>query len=55
MPTGVAGKDEQEKPIPPVFVPGMLNCFYLDVYVVGHFEREFILGKESLLGKVDAV
>jgi hypothetical protein len=47
-------KDRQE-PYPPVQVPGKLECFCLDVFVVGHFERASILGKESLLGKVDGV
>jgi hypothetical protein len=47
-------KERPEK-VPPVFVPGKLECFCLEVYVVGHFEREFILGKESMLGKVDGV
>jgi len=47
-------REEPEK-VPPVHVPGKLDCFCLDVFVVGHFEREFILGQESLLGKVDGV
>jgi hypothetical protein len=41
--------------VPPVHVSGKLECFCLDVFVVGHFERAFILGKESLLGKVDGI
>jgi hypothetical protein len=44
----------QEK-VPPVHVPGKLDCFCLDVFVEGHFERAFILGKVCLLGKVDGV
>lgn len=47
-------KERPEK-IPPVFVPGKLDCFCLEVFVVGHFVRDFILGKESLLGKVDGI
>ena len=47
-------KENVEK-VPPVFISGKPQCFCLDVYVVGHFERAFILGKESLLGKVDGV
>lgn len=42
-------------PVPPVHIPGKLNCFCLEVYVVGHFERAFIASKESLLGKVDGI
>lgn len=47
----------KERPVivPPVHVPGKLGCFRLEVFVVGHFERAVILGKESLLGKVDGV
>lgn len=45
------GKDTE----PPVHVRGELECFCLDVYVVGHFERAFVLGQDSLLGKVDGV
>lgn len=48
------GRDRPEQP-PPVHVPGTLRCFCLEVFVVGHFERAFILGSESLLGKVDGV
>jgi hypothetical protein len=47
-------RDHQEK-VPPVQVPGKLECFCLEVFVVGHVERAFILGQESLLGKVDGV
>ena len=47
-------KERPEK-VPPVQVQGKLKCFCLDVFVVGHFEHAFILGRESLLGKVDGV
>jgi hypothetical protein len=47
-------KERQDK-LPPVHVRGKLDCFCLEVFVVGHFERAFILGQESLLGKVDGV
>lgn len=47
-------KERPEK-VPPVHVPGKLQCFCLRVFVVGHFERAFILSKETLLGKVDGV
>jgi hypothetical protein len=49
-----ANKERLDK-VPPVQVPGKLECFCLEVFVVGHFERAFILGRESLLGKVDGV
>jgi hypothetical protein len=32
-----------------------LECFCLVVFVVGHFERQFINGKESIVGKVDGI
>jgi hypothetical protein len=44
---------EKQTTVPPVHVKGKLNCFCLDIFVVGHFERTVILGKECLLGKVD--
>ena len=48
--------DKREgRKIPPVFVPGELTCFCLDVFVVAHAAREFIAGKESLVGKVDGI
>jgi hypothetical protein len=49
-------KERDQTPrVPPVNVPGELNCFCLEVYVVGRFEREIILGQERLLGKVDDI
>jgi hypothetical protein len=41
--------------VPPVHIRGELDCFSLEVYLVGHVERRFILGQERLLGKVDGV
>ena len=41
--------------IPPVNVRGELNCFCLDVFVVGRFEREIIAGQERLVGKVEDI
>ncbi len=38
---------------PPVVLHGKLNCFCLDVFAIGHFERSFIAGTEALVGKVD--
>jgi hypothetical protein len=49
------GNKEGQGQVPPVHVSGKLECFCLDVFVVGHFERTFILGKECLLGKVDGI
>ncbi|MGB8814014.1 MAG: hypothetical protein WCC57_12605 [Paracoccaceae bacterium] len=50
----VAGTHEQQPP-PPVHVPGKMLCFCLDVFVVGHVEREFMNGEEKLVGKVDGI
>ncbi len=47
-------KENRQTP-PPVVLRGQLQCFCLDVFVVGHFERQFIGGKESLIGKVDGL
>jgi hypothetical protein len=46
---------EAKQTIPPVHIRGSLDCFCLDVFVVGHFERAFIKSQESLLGKVDDI
>jgi hypothetical protein len=46
---------EGRDPLPPVHVRGRVECFCLEVYVVGHVEHAFILGQETLLGKVDGV
>lgn len=51
--TQTFGISEQQQT--PVHLPGVLNCFCLDVYMIGHFEQAFIHGQESLLGKVDAM
>ncbi len=59
-----AGKDpdptgkEPERPDGPpplVPVPGRLDCFCLDIFLLGHVERNFIAGEEKLVIKVDAV
>jgi hypothetical protein len=39
----------------PVHIRGELNCFCLEVFVVGHFERQLIGFQETLLGKVDGI
>src|SRR6266508_2955107 len=51
----VPGQKSEGRKIPPIFVPGELKCFCLDVFVVAHAAREFINGKESLVGKVDGI
>ncbi len=38
---------------PPIVLPGHTNCVCLDVFVVGHVERQFIAGREALLAKVE--
>jgi len=54
-PGGAPGTVDIPQKIPPVPVRGRIQCFCLDVFVVGHVERETILGQESLVGKVDGV
>jgi hypothetical protein len=49
------GKNERGTPPPLVPVPGKMNCFCLDVFVVGHAAREYINGEERLVGKIDGV
>ena len=39
----------------PVHVRGLMKCFCLDVFVVGHFERAFVAGYDSLQGRVDGI
>ena len=46
------GRDDPPKLVP---VPGRLNCFCLDIFLVGHAEREFIAGEEKLVVKVDGI
>jgi hypothetical protein len=47
-------KENRQTP-PPVVLRGQLQCFCLEVFAIGHFERGFIGGKESLLGKIDGL
>ena len=51
------GKDPDRPNVPPplVPVPGRLDCFCLDIFLVGHVEREYIAGEEKLVAKVDGV
>lgn len=46
---------EGREPPPPVHVPGRMNCFCLDVFVVAHVVREFINGVERVVVKIDGV
>jgi hypothetical protein len=50
-------RDKDERPqIPPLVpVPGQINCFCLEVFAVGHVEREFINSVERLVVKVDGI
>jgi hypothetical protein len=52
--TGRKARDDNRKPTT-VVLPGRSNCFCLDVYAVGHVEREVIGGQERLVGKVDTM
>ena len=53
QPTPPSQPAEGVKQPPPVILHGQLNCFCLDVFAIGHFERVSVAGKDSLLGKVD--
>jgi len=53
--TGAAGKENQRQVPPLVPVPGKMLCFCLDVFATAHVAREFINGKERLVGKVGGV
>jgi hypothetical protein len=53
---GYVGKPSIEVPQQKeVDLRGQLNCFCLDVYVIGHFEHALVAGNEALTGKVDDV
>jgi hypothetical protein len=41
--------------LPPIQLRGRLKCFCIDVFVVGHVERAFIAGQQTLLSKVDGI
>lgn len=57
IPVGQAGpatgERGQPQKGPPIFLPGQTNCVCLDVFIVGHVERQFIAGREAILAKVD--
>jgi hypothetical protein len=55
--TPPAGRDpdHQRQPPPLVPVPGRMLCFCLDIFATAHVAREFINGRERLVGKVDGV
>jgi hypothetical protein len=50
-----AGIADIREKIPPVHIPGKPQCFCLEVFVVGRFVRELILGQQRLLAKVDGI
>jgi hypothetical protein len=53
--TPVMTHKEEPTSGPPVHFTGKLNCFCLDVYVVGHYERVNVGSTPALLGKVDNI
>src|SRR5215469_4297983 len=54
---GQPGRQSDGKQPPPPIVPPTrrLLCFCLDAYVVAHVDLENILGKPTLVGKVDGI
>src|SRR5450755_339 len=52
---GQESKNDPKNPIPPVKLPGKVNCFCLEVFVVGHFAKQLIASQECLTGKVDGI
>jgi hypothetical protein len=53
--SGATGKENQHDIPPLVPVPGKMLCFCLDVVATASVVREFINGKERLVGKVNSV
>jgi hypothetical protein len=51
-PPGTPGREPQQKP-PPIVLHGQVKCFCLEVFAVGHVERQFIAGKESVVASID--
>jgi hypothetical protein len=50
-----AGIADIREKIPPVHIRGRPQCFCLEVFVVGRFVREFILGQQRVLAKVEGI
>jgi len=50
IPVGERGKNDT-----PIVLHGTMQCFCLDVFAVGHVERQLVAGQESLQGKLDAM
>jgi hypothetical protein len=50
-----SNQDTHREKVPPVFLPGTVKCFCLDVFVVGGFHRLVVGGKDSIMGKVDDI
>jgi hypothetical protein len=51
--TDSATGGERNPKDPTIVLPGETNCVCLDIFVVGHVERQFIAGREAILAKVD--
>lgn len=51
--SGQPGTREGKGSSPPVVLHGRMNCFCVDVFAIGHIERQLIAGRESLLVKLD--
>jgi hypothetical protein len=55
IPITSPAQEKEGQKLPPVHIPGKIQCFCLDVYVVGHFERENRQGMAYLVGKIDGI
>jgi hypothetical protein len=53
--TGDRDPKASDQPGKIVVLDGRLECFCLDVFVIGHFEHALVGGHEVLLGKVDDI
>jgi hypothetical protein len=53
LPQDPAIKEREGRNLPPIVLRGQFNCFCLDVFAIGHVERQVIGGRESLIGKLD--
>jgi hypothetical protein len=54
-PSGAAGRENRRRVPPVVELPGKMLCFCIEVFATAHVAREFINGKERLVGKVDGI
>jgi hypothetical protein len=53
LPVERPGRGDKPADRPPIVLPGVTRCFCLDVYAIGQVRRDFVLGREVLLGRVD--